>query len=690
MQKTRLTTLIGSVMASAVVLAAEPTIVVEDARMTNPAIETGPPEEIEEGIASDGGEWLRNVNGVDGSRMGGHGIDPIIRGQKNNQLNILLDGAYLYGACPNRMDPPTSYAAVETYETVSVIRGSQTVLYGGGGSGGTVLFERTTPRFLGDEHFRGSASLGYVSNSDTVQAGLDLAGGGTQGFIRGIANYTDAGNYTDGSGDEVRSAYTAEDASLILGYTPSDGTRLELSYEAVRNDDVLYAGAGMDGIYADSDTVRLRYKQAAELGVFSNIRADLYSTDIDHLMNNYSLRPLTAPVKAETTSTSNTAGGRLLGDIRTRGGTTWTFGVDYQNNDRDANRYFGMPPGSGNDPNTLQSLMWPGVTISQSGLLAEVAVPVNPRDRFKAGLRYDYVDNAAASTKQAAMGVTPQNLYDTYYAGANPDHSDDNNLGGFLTYEYGMNDNAVLYSTLSRAVRAADATELYLAANSPQPMMQWIGNPNLAPEAHYQLDVGVNWEQRKWNASASVYYDYVDDFILQDRAHGQEGILQTNSATIYRNVTARLYGFEAQGNYRISQHWSSQVTMSYVNATNLTDDRAIGQTPPFDATLSLDYTVARLMLGGMVHGQATQTRVEDDPTQNSGVDPGVTPGWVILNLYGSYELGKDVTLKAGVNNVFDLNYAYSVNRANVDPFNPTAIQVNEPGREFWLRLFARF
>jgi len=40
--------------------------------------------------------------------------------------------------------------------------------------------------------------------------------------------------------------------------------------------------------------------------------------------------------------------------------------------------------------------------------------------------------------------------------------------------------------------------------------------------------------------------------------------------------------------------------------------------------------------------------------------------------------------------VFDLNYAYSVNRANVDPFNPTAIQVNEPGREFWLRLFARF
>lgn len=689
MHKTKLATLIGFLLATGNALAAEPMIVVEDDKLENPAVETWPPEEVEQGIAADGGAWLRNITGVDGSRMGGHGIDPVIRGQKNNQLNILMDGAYIFGACPNRMDPPTSYVATGSYEKVSVIRGSQTVLYGGGGSGGTVLFERVTPRFLPDENFRGSASLGYLSGSDTRQAGLDLAGGGTQGFIRGIANYTDAGNYTDGDGNEVRSAYNAKDASLILGYTPGDGTRLELSYDAARNDDVLYAGAGMDGVSAYSDTVRLRYRHADSLGVFSNVRADLYTANVDHLMDNYSLRTLTAPMKMKTDSTSDTLGGRLLGDIKTRGGTVWTVGLDYQSNDRNADRFMGPPAVS--DPANLQSLMWPGVTIRQTGLMAEVAVSVRKGDRFKAGLRYDYVDNSASRASQApVVGPTPQNLYDMYYAGANPDTSDQNNLGGFLTYELGLANDAMLFSTLSRTMRAADATELYLAANNAMASMRWVGNPNLAPEEHLQLDVGISKEGRRWSGSASVYYDHVNDFILRDRAHGQDGILQTDNATIYRNVTARLYGFEAQCTYRFGRHWSSRISMAYVNATNTTDERAIGQTPPFDASLSLDYNAGRLMLGGMVHGQARQTRVEDDPALNSGVDAGENPGWAVLNLYGSYELGKAAILRAGINNVFDRTYAYHVNRANVDPFNPEAIRVNEPGREYWVRLQAKF
>ena len=45
---------------------------------------------------------------------------------------------------------------------------------------------------------------------------------------------------------------------------------------------------------------------------------------------------------------------------------------------------------------------------------------------------------------------------------------------------------------------------------------------------------------------------------------------------------------------------------------------------------------------------------------------------------------------AGINHVFDRDYACPVNRTNSDPFNPRAIQVNEPGREYRLRLSARF
>ena len=56
----------------------------------------------------DGSEVLRDVTGADLSRMGGHGLEPFVRGQSQGDLTVLLDGATVHGGCPNRMDPATS------------------------------------------------------------------------------------------------------------------------------------------------------------------------------------------------------------------------------------------------------------------------------------------------------------------------------------------------------------------------------------------------------------------------------------------------------------------------------------------------------------------------------------------------------------------------------------------------------
>ncbi len=39
---------------------------------------------------SETGAVLREINGVNASRKGGHGLDPQIRGQQYSQLNVLL------------------------------------------------------------------------------------------------------------------------------------------------------------------------------------------------------------------------------------------------------------------------------------------------------------------------------------------------------------------------------------------------------------------------------------------------------------------------------------------------------------------------------------------------------------------------------------------------------------------------
>ena len=88
-----------------------PAIVVTDSITINP--NTAEPENINRSRATsaDGGEFLHQIPGVSMSRFGGRGLEPIIRGQSQTRLNVLLDGAYVHGGCPKRMDPPASWAA---------------------------------------------------------------------------------------------------------------------------------------------------------------------------------------------------------------------------------------------------------------------------------------------------------------------------------------------------------------------------------------------------------------------------------------------------------------------------------------------------------------------------------------------------------------------------------------------------
>jgi iron complex outermembrane receptor protein len=56
--------------------------------------------------ADDGAGYLKNIPGFSVARQGGTGGDPVLRGLGGTRLNLLVDGTYLQGGCPMRMDPP--------------------------------------------------------------------------------------------------------------------------------------------------------------------------------------------------------------------------------------------------------------------------------------------------------------------------------------------------------------------------------------------------------------------------------------------------------------------------------------------------------------------------------------------------------------------------------------------------------
>ncbi|RMG57684.1 MAG: TonB-dependent copper receptor [Gammaproteobacteria bacterium] len=636
------------------------------------------------GVAVDGGEILRDAPGVDAGRMGGHGLEPVIRGQGQNRINVLVDGAYLFGGCPNRMDPPTAYANTLLYDRVRILKGVQTLLWGSGGSGGTVLFEHETR--VPDKGWGLRYSLATASNDLNHETGVDAVLGGDRAWLRLFGSDAAAGNYRDGDGNEIRSAWKDRKGAASAGLAMGEDTRVEFGIDYDQTRDMLFAGAGMDSPEATARTGRLKFEHDFNGTHLQGIRFEGARSTVDHLMDNYSLRTNTM-MWARAPSDSDTDTARLLADLDL-GAWEMTLGLDWLANRRDARRYTGM---AGMEPTTLNSVLWPDVHISQLGLVLEGARPLEAGAELTAGVRYDRVSHEArkASLDPAGMPLSPNQLYTTYY-GTTASPGTEHNIGFLLRYQRPLKEGLHLFTGLSRTMRTADATERYMAANGMTPDARWVGNPNLDPEAHHQLDAGLAWEGRQTRAGLVVYIDQVQDYILRDRAHGQDGILQTDNATIYRNVSARLIGTELTASRRLGKHILASGDLSWVRSENLDDHRPIAQTPPLQGTLRLDRTQGALAVGARVRWAARQNRVEDDPTVDSGVDPRQTPGWAVLDLHGRYRFGSHATLSAGIDNVFDRTYANHLNRANADPFNPQAIQVNEPGMSLWMRLHGKF
>src|SRR5690606_1718446 len=131
--------------------------------------------------ASDGADYLKTIPGFTALRSGGTNGDPVLRGMFGSRIALLTNDGALSGACPSRMDNAMSYIAPETYDRLTVIKGPQTVLWGGGASAGTVRFEREIPYFdRPGVRAQGSVLAGSSGRNDQV---LDLTAGTPRGYV---------------------------------------------------------------------------------------------------------------------------------------------------------------------------------------------------------------------------------------------------------------------------------------------------------------------------------------------------------------------------------------------------------------------------------------------------------------------------------------------------------------------------
>ena len=93
-------------------------------------VRANPKQPIQPIPATDGADYLQSIVGFSAVNSGaGTNGDVTFRGMFGSRIKILTDGSENLGACPSRMDSPTSYISPERFDEITVIKGTQTVQY---------------------------------------------------------------------------------------------------------------------------------------------------------------------------------------------------------------------------------------------------------------------------------------------------------------------------------------------------------------------------------------------------------------------------------------------------------------------------------------------------------------------------------------------------------------------------------
>jgi iron complex outermembrane recepter protein len=627
--------------------------------------------------AQDGADFLKHVPGFSVVRKGGTDGDPVLRGQAGSRLSVLIEGECLLGGCGQRMDPPTAYVFPASYDRVIIMKGPQTVIYGPGNSAGIVRFERDTPVFS-DQGYNGRFFLS-TGSFDRYDVGIEGVAGNERIYGRVHSTYSESGDYKNGLGNAVHSEYSRWSVGGAIGWTPDDSALLELT--ANRSDgEAAYADRLMDGVKFDRENLGVRFKKQAITDTLESFEAQVYYNYIDHVMDNFSLRPFTPNMMMPNPAVLNpdrlTWGGRAAISLSLSESLQSLLGVDFQINEHTILKTANEPQ----MPYEQKERMDDG-NFQQVGLFGELASEHGEKGKFIVGGRLDFWE-AEDQRPTIALG--------TMGAVSNPTSSAERSetlLGGFARYEYELaSDWGKVYAGLGYVSRFPDYWELF-----SKEVQDSVSAFETDFEKTMQIDVGWLIDRGAWSGSISLFSADHDDFILIESNVVKTGAMASRLATVSRNIDATTRGGEISISYRFDNGFYSNGSVAYVRGSNKTDDQPLAQMPPLEGRLEAGYRNQKWSFGCLLRLVEKQNRVAVNQGNIVGQDLGTSPSFSVFSVHAGWLLKEGLNFTAGVDNLFDEDYAEHISRAGsgVSGYLQT-FRVLETGRTFWIRMSARF
>lgn len=627
-----------------------------------------------------------------------------IRGIGDNRVRLEVDGVRVPDYPGSNVGPGLYTRDVMDFDSlkrVEIIRGPASALYGSDAIGGVVSFVTKDPgdylREVGRDWYAGT-KLSF--NSIDRSFAETITGAARRGPFEMLFQYT----RRDGHETQINSAtrranpqyYQSNNILTKLVYETPDAGRLRLTGEFFwRNivTDLVSARTTAIAQQITHDTnkrfrLSLDWTRQLSFALADEVKLLAYATDFDRQEHTDEYRRTGVPA----TDPANRLR-RSDFDFRQQ-----VFGVDVQFT---ARRQWG-----GWDHTIVYGATADLTTSSRPRTRTEETYPGGVPVALPAGEIFPNKNFPDTRTTQAAfyiqdvmqygaLRIIPAIRFDYYHLKPLPDAWFMNSNPGFqigtvsafnvspkLGATYDLTENFRVFAQYARGFRAPPYDNANFAFSNPAQFYEILPNFGLRPETSNSFEAGLrgrfaNGSSFQVTAFYNLYKDFISTVVV-----GMNGAMTQFQ---YQNLSSvRIWGIEAKGEWRITPEWSLHGAVAYAEGTDQTTGAAIDSVDPLTGVASLRYTSPHAWtLEARVRAAAAKNRVSAANIFRPGA-------YATMDVLGSYEINRHLTVRAGVFNLFNARYFNAIDVAGLTATNANLELFRAPGRSVSVNLSAKF
>lgn len=295
--------------------------------------------------------------------------------------------------------------------------------------------------------------------------------------------------------------------------------------------------------------------------------------------------------------------------------------------------------------------------------------------RIGAGVRYDWIKANTLPNEKYNRAMSQRGLKDAVAKFNKPSYA--------LSLDWQFTPGWTVQGKYSTAFRAPTTDEMWLAF--PHPDFNLKANPNLKAEQAKNIELGVAGSGKWGNVAVSGFHTRYKDFIelaylgkgVLEYFDGKEGVFKNDplnaESPVYQNLnrsSAKVNGLEMNGRWNLDSVGLPRGTFATLAASyqkGKTRQQDGSSTPmnalhPFGAVVGFGYEQPekRWSVRTNISYSAAKKPADTMHSQDNPHSPWPyarhSKAYTLVDLSGHYNIGKHITLRAGVFNLFDKRY----------------------------------